>query len=115
MTPSKLVGGAGIAAITGALGYIFTLLSNADFLLAFLLAIQTHSDPDNTILKLVAAVMGLVGAVVVTCVGFWLAHSPLATFTITETHTTEMKGTPVAEPLPDAAPSPAPTRGPPTT
>lgn len=96
MTPSKAVGASGIAAILGALGYIFTLLSNADYLLAFLVAIQTHQDPDNTIVKLIAAVFGLVGAVVVTCVGFWLANSPLATFTITETRTTEMKGTPAA-------------------
>lgn len=108
MTPSRIVGTTGIAAITAALTYVFTLLSNPDYLSDLLVAIQTHQDPSESIVKLVAAMIGLIGAIVCTCVAFWLAHSPLATFTVTETHTTEMKGSTV-QPIPPPAEVKAPT------
>lgn len=88
MTPSKIVGAGGIAAIVAAISYVFSLLSNPDFLADLLVAIQTHQDPTDAIVKLFAALIGVVGAITVTCTGFWLAHSPLATFSITETRTT---------------------------
>jgi hypothetical protein len=90
---AKAAGGVGISAIVAGLGYVFSLLSSPDYLLALLVAVQTHQDPDNTIIKLFAALIALVGAVTCTCVGFWLAHSPLATFSVTtqETTTTQVK------------------------